>query len=97
MSELSGHSVRLRTRATLLATMASHSKFHRNDTPTCYAISADEAERRVPGLAVEGLSFLWMEETSLDPRDLCVALPLAADCGGGRSAAGDRSARRDQP
>jgi glycine oxidase len=79
---LSGHSVRLRTRATLMATTASQGKFHHHDTPTCYAISADEAERRVPGLAADGRSFLWLEETSLDPRDLCVALPLAVIAAG---------------
>ena len=79
---LSGQSVRLRTRATLIATMASQGRFHRNDTPTCYAISADEAELRVPGLATDGRSFLWLEEGSLDPRDLCVALPLAVTAAG---------------
>jgi glycine oxidase len=82
VERLSGHKVRLRTHATLSATMASHSKLHRNDTPTCYAIGADEAARRVPGLAADGLSFLWLEETSLDPRDLCVALPLAVTAAG---------------
>jgi glycine oxidase len=82
VERLSGHSVRLRTRATLMATMASYSKFHRNDTATCYAIGADEAKRRVPGLAADGRSFLWLEEASLDPRDLCVALPLAVTAAG---------------
>jgi glycine oxidase len=82
VERFSGHNIRLRTQATMMATMASHSKFHRNDTSTCYTISADEAERRVPGLAVEGRSFLWLEEASLDPRDLCVALPLAATAAG---------------
>jgi glycine oxidase len=82
VEQLSGHSVRLRTHATLLATIGSQGKFHRNDTPTCYAISADEASRRVPGLAVDDRSFLWLEETSLDPRDLCVALPLAMTAAG---------------
>ena len=27
-------------------------------------------------------SFLWLEEASLDPRDLCVALPIAAAAAG---------------
>ena len=46
------------------------------------AISAQEAQRRIPGLATEGRSFFWVEEVSLDPRDLCVALPLAAAAAG---------------
>ncbi len=82
VERLSGHSVRLRTQATLMATTAAHSKFHRRDTPTCYAITADEAERRIPGLVADGRSFLWLEEASLDPRDLCVALPLAVTAAG---------------
>jgi glycine oxidase len=79
VERLSGHSVRLRTQGTLMTT---HGKFHHNDTPTCYSISADEAERRVPGLAAAGRHFLWLEEASLDPRDLCVALPLAVAAAG---------------
>jgi glycine oxidase len=41
-----------------------------------------EAERRIPGLATDGRSFCWMEEPSLNPRDLCAALPLAAGAAG---------------
>ena len=81
VERLSGRHVRLRTRATLVTNPAG-GEFHRRDTATCYAIGADEAARRVPGLAAEGRSFLWLEEASLDPRDLCVALPLAAAAAG---------------
>ena len=48
----------------------------------CPALSVQEAERRVPGLATEGRYFCWMEEPSLNPRDLCAALPLAAAAAG---------------
>jgi glycine oxidase len=51
-------------------------------TATCFAISEQEAEKRVPGLAPESHSYLWVEEASLDPRDLCEALPLAAAAAG---------------
>jgi glycine oxidase len=46
------------------------------------SMSALEAERRIPGLVTEGRSFHWVEEVSLDPRDLCAALPLAAAAAG---------------
>lgn len=70
---LSGRSVPLRTVASLM-TGDSNGR----STP----LSGEEAQRRVPGLTTEGRSFFWMEETSLDPRDLCAALPLAAAAAG---------------
>ena len=70
---LSGRAVRLRTRASLMTDGG-------NDC--CVALSAEETQRRVPGLTTEGRSFFWLEETSLDPRDLCAALPLAATAAG---------------
>jgi glycine oxidase len=66
---LSGHRVPMRTQGTVMTG---------GDRGTFAAISAEEAQRRIPGLTTEGRSYWWMEETSLDPRDLCVALPLAA-------------------
>jgi glycine oxidase len=81
VERLSERHVRLRTHATLVTNRAGD-EFHRRDTATCYAIGADEAARRVPGLATEGRSLLWLEEASLDPRDLCVACPLAAAAAG---------------
>src|SRR5580704_8975150 len=65
---LSGRSVRLRTQAAISTD---------EEEGTSVAMSAQEAQRRIPGLATEGRSFHWVEEVSLDPRDLCAALPLA--------------------
>jgi glycine oxidase len=70
---LSGRSVRLRTQAAISTDEGEG---------TSVAMSAEEAQRRVPGLATEGRSFRWVEEVSLDPRDLCAALPLAAGAAG---------------
>jgi len=78
IEQLSGRSVPLRTRATL----HSGGEIHRGDTASCHALSAQEAEQRIPGLATRERSFWWMEEASLDPRDLCAALPLAASAAG---------------
>jgi glycine oxidase len=63
---LSGRVVRLRTRETIMT------------DGTGSPISAREAQERIPGLQTEGRSFSVIEEVSLDPRDLCEALPLAA-------------------
>jgi glycine oxidase len=81
VESLSGYPVRLRTRATLLASRSGET-FHCKDSATRYAIDADEARTRVPGLAPRGRSFLWLEEASLDPRDLCAALPAAVAAAG---------------
>jgi glycine oxidase len=70
---LSGRSVRLRTRAAISTN---------EEEGTSVALSAQEAQRQVPGLATAGRSFHWVEEVSLDPRDLCVALPLAVAAAG---------------
>jgi glycine oxidase len=73
----SGHAVPLRTRHTLQATRpAEH--FECAQTASRKPISAEEAESRIPGLTSTGRSLLWIEEASLDPRDLCRALPIAA-------------------
>jgi glycine oxidase len=73
VEELSGRPVRLRTRAAVSTD---------EEDGTSVAMSAQEAQRRIPGLATEGRSFHWVEEVSLDPRDLCAALPLAAAAAG---------------
>jgi glycine oxidase len=78
IEQLSGRSVPLRTRATLHC----GGEFRGETTVRCYGLSAQEAEKRIPGLATSERSFWWMEEGSLDPRDLCVALPLAATAAG---------------
>jgi glycine oxidase len=81
VERLSGLPVPVRTQATLV-TSTIGSEFHPNETMVCPALSVQEAERRIPGLATDGRSFCWMEEPSLNPRDLCAALPLAAAAAG---------------
>jgi glycine oxidase len=81
VERLSGRSVPIRTQATLV-TSRMGSEFHPNETKVCPALSVQEAEKRIPGLATDSRSFCWMEEPSLNPRDLCAALPLAAAAAG---------------
>ncbi len=76
LDRLSGHAIPLRTVSTLQVCNPHHS-------PLRGLIDIDEAMRRVPGLpGTPGGPLLWMEEKSLDPRDLCQALPVAACCAG---------------
>jgi glycine oxidase len=82
VERLSGRLVPLRTLASLVTTGIGGGEFHPNETAACLGLSAQEAERRIPGLVTEGRTFCWMEEPSLDPRDLCAALPLAAAAAG---------------
>ena len=70
---LSGRSVRLGTQAAIST---------EEGDGTSVAMSAQEAQGRIPGMATEGRSFHWVEEVSLDPRDLCAALPLAVAAAG---------------
>jgi glycine oxidase len=73
VERLSGRSVQVRTRAAIST---------EEENSTSVTMSAEEAQRRIPGLATEGRSFYWVEEVSLDPRDLCAALPLATAAAG---------------
>ncbi len=81
VERLSRHSVPLRTRGTLQATRPN-AGFRLKPSPTRQSVDAEEALRRVPGLLPGRRSFLWLEEASLDPRDLCLALPAAAAAAG---------------
>jgi glycine oxidase len=81
IEQLSGHRVRLRTRATVV-TNRNGDEFPFRANSACHALSAQDAEGRIPGLVTKGRSFFLMEEASLDPRDLCVALPEAAIAAG---------------
>jgi glycine oxidase len=74
VERLSGRPVQVRTQAAIST--------DEEDSTSSVAMSAQEAQRRIPGLATEGRSFHWVEEVSLDPRDLCAALPLAAAAAG---------------
>lgn len=76
---LSGLPVPYRTQETLQQFPASRT------LPSCPRgrwLSAAEAERHLPGLASGGHPFLLLPERSLDPRDLCLAMPLAAQAAG---------------
>lgn len=74
IESLSGLQIPLRTTATLQGSERNH------QFPD--ALSPVEVAARVPDLEPTGLSFLWLEEHSLDPRDLCAALPRAAAAAG---------------
>jgi glycine oxidase len=73
IEDLSGRSVPCRTSGALVSGEANGSGSQ---------LSPEEARRRVPQVTTEGRSFFWMEEISLDPRDLCAALPAAAVAAG---------------
>ena len=76
VEQLSGVAVPLRTTHTLQICQPGHE-------PASGHIELSEAMRRVPGLAAAlAEPLLWLEEQSLDPRDLCRALPLAARAAG---------------
>jgi glycine oxidase len=69
IESLSGLRVPLRTRHTLQeATSGSQSNEH---------ASASEIAELAPGLNPAGHSFIWLDEGSVDPNDLRVALPAA--------------------
>lgn len=72
VEKLSGLRVALRTSGTLQG--LNHSF---ND-----ALSSSEIARHVPEFNAAGRSFRWLDEHSLDPRDLCAALPKAAAAAG---------------
>jgi glycine oxidase len=78
VERLSGLAVPLRTRGTL----SSGHNLRRPQSPDSHALSADQAKQLVPDLATNRHEFWWMEEPSLDPRDLCAALPLAVAAAG---------------
>src|SRR5579883_612578 len=71
IEHLSGLRVPLRTTGTLQESPQS------KDT-----LSQNEIAGRVPALHSAGRQFIWLEEHSLDPRDLCAALPKAAKAAG---------------
>jgi glycine oxidase len=78
---LSGRSIPLRTDGTLQTSLPGH-RFECPETPTRTRISAEAAQVQVPGLNRGNRSLLWLAESSLDPRDLCAALPLAVTAAG---------------
>jgi glycine oxidase len=65
----SGRRVPLRTERTLQQTSDAA------DTETSSVLN--EARAWIPGIKNNGREFIWLDEQSLDPRDLCEALPAA--------------------
>ncbi|HEY0797305.1 MAG TPA: FAD-dependent oxidoreductase [Acidisarcina sp.] len=82
VEELSGRDVPFRTSITLQATRLGErfDPFHLIGRK----ISSLQALQVVPHLATVGREFSFLEEASLDPRDLCAALPTAAKAAGVR-------------
>lgn len=78
VEELSGESVPLRTRRALLEISGEHAT--RGETTPA---AESEAMEWIPGLNIAGHKLVWMDEDSLDPRDLCRALPKAFCAAGG--------------
>lgn len=78
VEELSGESVPLRTRRALLEISGEHATRGKTTPAT-----ESEAMEWIPGLRLSGRRLVWMNEDSLDPRDLCRALPNAFRAVGG--------------
>ncbi len=78
LQRLSGHIIRLRTRRAVQGSRVGE----RLPVGACGSVGLRAARELVPGLNGEGRQFLLLEEDSLDPRDICRALPLAAAAAG---------------
>jgi len=78
VARLSGLPIPLRTHRTLQVAPCAHSA----QTLAGSRLTLREAQQYAPGLAACQGGYLLLEEASLDPRDLCAALPLAARAAG---------------
>lgn len=78
---LSRRKVPLRTDRTL---QQGHSLFDGSATRSHTPAFLHEAQLDIPGLVSLPRNFFWLLEQSLDPRDLCAALPLACAAAGAR-------------
>lgn len=76
LAYLSGLCVPLRTQQTVQALAYS------GELASGPALTAEAAQQLVPGLRDAGRTYVLLEEASLDPRDLCIALPAAARAAG---------------
>ena len=83
IEQLSGRKVPLRTKATIQATTGDH-RAELGDTRklTRADLQSTDLQSIAPALALQYQHFLLIEEFSLDPRDLCAALPRAAIAAG---------------
>ncbi len=80
IERLSGRKVPLRTQATILGLNGDRAATRGN----ARKLTHSELQAVAPGLELQYQHFLLIEESSLDPRDLCAALPLAAIAAGVR-------------
>lgn len=81
LAELSGREVPLRTRQTLQATRRGE-RFGGVELLSARALDYAQVHGYVEGLVCTDRRFLLLEEHSIDPRDLCAVLPLAAKMAG---------------
>lgn len=77
LEELASRPIPVRTRNAVQASRPG-AGFHCVRTKTRSSLAPEEARQRIKALQTGSRSFLWLEELSLDPRDLCAALPAAA-------------------
>ncbi len=78
IEQLSGKKVPLRTKATIQAVTADHAA----ESSSSRKLTRSELQTLVPAFALQYEHFRLIEELSLDPRDLCAALPAAAIAAG---------------
>lgn len=76
LEQFSGHQVSFRTRRTLQQLRPGLANM---ELPP----DLEDVKTYIPGLAAPQQHFFWLEEDSLDPRDLCRALPAAFLAAGG--------------
>ena len=81
LESLSKQSIPLRTRFALQGSRSSE-PLPANAGTLGRLVDESEVERLIPGLNSANRDFLLLEEDSLDPRDLCSALPKAAIAAG---------------
>jgi glycine oxidase len=78
IERLSGRKVPLRTKATIHALNGDHA----TELGNTRKLTRSELQTIAPALTLQYQHFLFIEEPSLDPRDLCAALPAAAVAAG---------------
>ncbi len=78
VEQLSGRKVPLRTKATILPISDNDSAGY----PNARKLTRAEVRTIEPGLQLQHENYLLLDEASLDPRDLCTALPAAAIAAG---------------
>jgi glycine oxidase len=76
IERFSGFHIAIRTRVALQGTRSGH-RFSAAEAEEGRRLNAAEIEDFAPGLAPGDRDFLLLEEMSLDPRDLCGAMPSA--------------------